>query len=45
MGRGEVHQTAGRQKEQEIISASLTYQGTGTVPKDQTRTLFAQTMG
>ena len=26
------------------MSASLTYQGTGAVPKDQTRTLFAQTM-
>lgn len=27
------------------MSASLTYQRTGTVPRDQTRTLFAQTMG
>ena len=33
-------------KEQQIMSAPLTYQqGTGAVPQDQTRTLFAQTMG
>jgi hypothetical protein len=45
MGRRQVHQTAGRQKAQGIMSASLTYQGTGTVPRDQTHTLFAQAMG
>ncbi len=27
------------------MTALLTYQGTGTVPRDQTHTLFAQTMG
>ena len=27
------------------MSASLTYQGTGTVPRDETHIVFAQTMG
>src|ERR1700722_17962800 len=38
-------QKARRRKEQEVMSTSLTYQGTGAVPRDQAHTLFAQTMG
>ena len=34
-----------RRKEKDVMSESLTYQGTGTPARDRTHTLFAQTMG
>ena len=42
---GLVTETAGRRKERNLMNASLIHQRTGVVPSDQTRTLFAQTMG